>query len=241
MDSEEDNCGQNVEMDPMEGLKQLEQWISEAQEFDSKQKNIAFNGNKMLNELLDKPIDGLIRSNDNQDDDEQEDNDSEDDHEEDDEDINVRKGNKRSFDNELEEELSEENNNESNSNKKLTPNSKTKNKNKRKKGSKSKNPQLRKNIKSILTETELDKETLAARKLEEERMARQRERSHQRLQEIQSLSQTQSHLTSQFNSIPTHSNNFFTNNNHNERYDQIEQFFSFNFYLFIDLIQNVQN
>jgi hypothetical protein len=75
-----------------------------------------------------------------------------------------------------------------------------------------------------LTETELDKETLAARKLEEERMARQRERSHQRLQEIQSLNQMQSHLSSQFNSIPTHSNNNFINNNHNERYDEIDDF-----------------
>jgi hypothetical protein len=224
MELEEEKCGRNVEMDPMEGLKQLEQWISEAQEFDSKQKNISFNGNKMLNELLDKPIDGLISPNDNQDSEEDDDNDSED-NDEQQEDISPKKGNKRSFDNELEEELSEENNNESNSKKKLSPNSKTKNKNKRKKGSKSKNPQLRKNIKSILTETELDKETLAARKLEEERMARQRERSHQRLQEIQSLNQIQSHLSSQFNSTPTHSNNNFVNN-HNERYDQIDDLFS---------------
>lgn len=49
-----------------------------------------------------------------------------------------------------------------------------------KKKKKSKSSYMRKNIKAILTEDKIDKETIAARKDEEERQERQRERERQR-------------------------------------------------------------
>ena len=190
------------DIDPMEGLLQLEKLISEAQEYDTKQK-VTFNGNKMLNDLLDKPMavdksdansdgqhsdeDMSNDDNNNVTDEEEEkdeneeqvdemDEDADDEHENDN-----RKGIKRT-------KSSSENISDEEINVKKTPNKTPKNKNKRSKSQKKKkstNPTHRKNIKTILKEEELDKETQLARKEEEERIARQKERTQQRLLELQ--------------------------------------------------------
>jgi hypothetical protein len=213
------NGGDGEGLDALEGLRELEKLISEAKEFDTKDK-ISFNGNKMLNDLLDKPIGLKSDANDepqeDADDEEEvseEDDISGDDEEEDEEeDISVQKGTKRTADDidcedSEEEDVNREDNQSSHNDSNIKSKKKTKNPKKekkektkkKKKKKKSSNPTLRKNIKTILDESDLDKETQRARKEEEERIQRQKERSHQRLQEIQS----------QHNQSLNHSNNGF--------------------------------
>lgn len=77
----------------------------------------------------------------------------------------------------------------SNVKKKRRVQSKVKKEKEEKKKKKRKAAGLRRNIKKILKDSELDEETIAARKAEEERMARQRERTREILQQQQLKSQ----------------------------------------------------
>ncbi|CAM6032012.1 unnamed protein product, partial [Sphagnum compactum] len=242
MSEPEDKPSDNELIDPIEGLLQLEKLISEAKEYDSKQK-VSFNGNKMLNDLLDKPI-GL-KTDDKSDDENVSDEeltneqlaneelDNEELPEEDETELidealdeeaekEEQRGVKRS--NDVEDESEEESEEEKAAEeKKTTDNPKTK-KNKRlkspkKKGKRSSNPTLRKNIKSILKEKDLDKETQLARKEEEERIARQRERSQQRWHELQAKQKDSLFGPfSSLNSTPICSN---SNDSSDHRFDEI--------------------